>query len=64
MIYAIPMLIFALYLQTFKIPDIFMLIIACSITLVYFAWIQIYIIKNELLINYVKKFNFLKNTLP
>jgi O-antigen/teichoic acid export membrane protein len=63
-IYALPMLIFALYLQTFKISDIFMLIIACSLTLVYFGWIQIFIIKNELLINYVKKFNFLKNTLP
>nr|WP_315147239.1 flippase [uncultured Flavobacterium sp.] len=55
-IYAAPMVVFALYLQTFEVPDIIILIIASTITFVYFSWIQVYIIKNELLINYVKKF--------
>ncbi|KAF2509238.1 flippase [Flavobacterium zhairuonense] len=58
-VYALPILVLNLYFQTFKISEIFMLIIACSVTFVYFACIQIFIIKNELLVVYCKKLKFL-----
>jgi hypothetical protein len=51
MIYAVPMLIFSLYLQTFKISGHFMLIIACSLTLRILLDSDFYNKKNELLIN-------------
>jgi O-antigen/teichoic acid export membrane protein len=53
-IYAVPILFICLYLQTLEIGDVFILILACILNLLYFGIIQVFIIKNEMVLGLLK----------